>query len=86
MGCGVKRQGQRNPVRNRKRFLNEAFPVLAISAEQLRAIAGPAAPMHALAGGSTTGSEAAGRSIRSCVTDPNISRRINDALEPGSTA
>ena len=86
MGCDVKRQGQSDSVRNRKRFLNEALPALAISAQQLRASADPAVPMQALAEGCPLGWESAGRPIRRWAKDPSIARRINDALQPGPRA
>ena len=82
----MQRQGQSDSVRDRTRFLNEAFPALAISAQQLRAIADPGLPMQVLAEGRALGSETAGRPIRRWATDPNIARRINDAPQPRPAA
>ena len=63
------------PVRRR-------MPGLAISSQQLLAIADPALPIQALADVGPMGSETAGRPIRLWAKDPSIARRINDALHP----
>ena len=86
MGCGVKRKARSDMVRDRKRFLDEDFPVLAISKPQLRAIADPAVPTQALAEVGPHGWETAGRPIRRWAKDPSLARRLNDALQPRSAA
>ena len=60
--------------------------MLAISAQQLHAIAEPAVPMQTLAEGNPPRSETAGQPIRRWAKDANLARRLNDALQPRSAA